>query len=161
MKNLFFISILTVASFAVQAQKTSPLKFSLGLEAALPLGDFADESAFGIGGTMQADYYIAKKFALTLNMGYISFSGKTVDGDKYDAFGIIPLLGGFKYDLTPQLYGAAQLGVSFLNSGSAFTYAPSLGYKFSENFDVLLKYTGYLVYFNTANTVGLRIAYTF
>ena len=164
MKKLFFMAALAVTGFAVQAQDTSPLKFSLGLEAALPLGDFADVSSFGIGGSLQADYSVAEKLALTLNAGYISFSGKTVEGVKYDASGFIPVLGGFKYDLTPQLYGAAQLGVTFSdqkNSGSVFTYAPGLGYKLSGNFDALLKYTGYSRNSSTIGTVGLRIAYTF
>jgi predicted porin len=74
------------------------------------------------------------------------------------------VLAGFKYDLTPQLYASAQLGVTFSdekNSGSVFTYAPGLGYKFSENVDALLKYTGYSKDGNSLSTVGLRIAYTF
>jgi hypothetical protein len=164
MKKLFFIAALTATSFAVQAQDTKPLKFSIGLEAALPVGDFADVSSFGIGGSLQGDYSVAEKLALTLNAGYISFSGKTVNGFKYGSSGFIPVLAGFKYDLTPQLYASAQLGVTFSdekNSGSVFTYAPGLGYKFSENVDALLKYTGYSKDGNSLSTVGLRIAYTF
>lgn len=166
MKKLFFIAAFTAVSFAVQAQDktTKPLKFSIGLEAALPLGDFGDVSSFGIGGSAQADYSIAEKLAITLNAGYISFSGKTFSGIKLPAVGFIPVLAGIKYDLTPQLYGSAQLGVTFSDQsggGSIFTYAPGLGYKFTENFDALLKYTGYSDKGGTLNTVGLRIAYTF
>ncbi len=170
MKKLFFITALTAVSFAGNAQNETnkPLKFSIGLEAALPLGDFGDVSSFGIGGSAQADYSVAEKLALTLNAGYISFSGKsyTIAGTTYkaSATGFIPVLAGFKYDLTPQLYGSAQLGVTFSDQsggGSIFTYAPGLGYKFTENFDALLKYTGYSDKGGTLNTVGLRIAYTF
>lgn len=168
MKKLFFVFALAAVSVAVKAQDTRPLKFSIGLEAALPVGDFADASSFGIGGSAQADYLVAEKLALTLNAGYISFQGKDYElgGVTYKtgSTGFIPVLAGFKYDLTPQLYGSAQLGVTFSDekdSGSVFTYAPGLGYKFSENFDALLKYTGYSKDGSTASTVGLRIAYTF
>lgn len=170
MKKLFFIVALSVASVAaVKAQDTKPLKFSLGLEAALPVGDFADGYSFGIGGSVQADYSVAEKLALTLNAGYISFSGKTVEvfpgtSLKLPTVGFIPVLAGFKYALTEQLYGSAQLGATFADekdSGTAFTYAPGLGYKFSENFDALLKYTGYSSDGSSTGTVGLRIAYTF
>lgn len=164
MKKLFFIAALTAASFGVQAQDTSPLKFSLGVEAALPIGDFADVSSFGIGGTVQADYMAAESLALTLNAGYISFSGKTILGQKLDASGFIPVLAGIKYYFTPQLYGSGQLGVTFgdeKGAGSIFTYAPGLGYKFSENFDGLIKYTGYSQSGGSISTVGVRLAYTF
>ena len=166
MKKLFFIAALTAVSFAGNAQNETkkPLKFSIGLEAALPLGDFGDVSSFGIGGSAQADYSIAEKLAITLNAGYISFSGKTISGYKVPSVGFIPVLAGIKFDLTPELYGSAQLGVTFSDQsggGSIFTYAPGLGYKFTENFDALLKYTGYSDKGGTLNTVGLRIAYTF
>lgn len=165
MKKLLFAVVLAAASFAVQAQDaTRPLRFSLGLEAALPVGDFADVSSFGIGGSVQADYTVAEKLALTLNAGYISFSGKTINGFKLDATGFIPVLAGFKYALTEQLYGSAQLGLTFSDEdggGSVFTYAPGLGYKFSDNVDALLKYTGYSRNNSSISTVGLRIAYTF
>ncbi len=164
MKKLFFIVAVSAASFAVQAQDTKPLKFSIGVEAALPVGDFADVSSFGIGGSVQADYSVAEKLALTLNAGYISFSGKTINGIKLDAGGFIPVLAGFKYDLTDQLYGSAQLGATFgdqKNSETLFTYAPGLGYRFSENFDALLKYTGFSAKGIDLSAVGLRVAYTF
>jgi hypothetical protein len=169
MKKLFFVVAFAAASVAVKAQDTSPLKFSIGLEAALPVGDFADSHSFGIGGSLQGDYSVAEKLAVTLNAGYTSYTGKKYDvpgfgSVKAPAIGLIPVLAGFKYALTDQLYGSAQIGATFSdqkNSGTAFTYAPGLGYKFSENFDALLKYTGYSQDGGTLSTVGLRVAYTF
>ncbi len=183
MKKLILSLAVIAAAIGAQAQddKTdaSGLKFSLGLEAALPIGDFNKTSSFGIGGSVQGDYWIDPTLAITLNAGYINFSGKdysivipgfgttTVKGAD---FGLIPVLGGIKYKFTPELYGSAQLGVSLStekNGGSNFTYAPGIGYYFSPNFDALLKYTGYSVKGsggtgNSAlNTIGLRIAYTF
>ncbi len=164
MKSLLFILAFAAASVSVNAQDTGPLKFSIGLEAALPVGDFADASSFGIGGSAQADYWVAEKLTLLLNAGYISFQGKTVNGYKYKASGFIPVQAGFKYKLTEQLYGLAQLGATFItedNSETLFTYAPGLGYQISPNFDVLLKYTGFSAKGIELSAVGLRLAYTF
>lgn len=183
MKKLILSVAVIAAAISAQAQsKTSDkmdqkLKFSLGLELAVPLGDFKKTNKFGIGGSAQADYLIDPTLALTLNAGYINFSGKdytvVIPGlgsfpVKGSNFGLIPVLGGIKYNFTPEFYGSAQLGVSFSaqsggGGGSIFTYAPGIGYKFTENFDALLKYTGYSSKGagNTLSTFGLRLAYTF
>ena len=185
MKKLILSLVVITAAISANAQAKSSsskmdqkLRFSLGAELAAPLGDFKKSSSFGFGGSVQGDYMVDPTFAITLNAGYINFSGKdytinypifgnvTVKGT---SFGFIPVLGGIKYNFTPQFYGSAQLGVSFStakNGGSNFTYAPGVGYKFSDNFDALLKYTGYSVKSgtggsNSLNTLGLRIAYTF
>ncbi|HAN66307.1 MAG TPA: hypothetical protein DCQ34_08625 [Chitinophagaceae bacterium] len=171
MKKLFFIVALTTASFAGFAQdksaETKKLNFSVGVEAQLPIGDFADGYGFGIGGTVQADYRVADQIDLTLNAGYITFSGKTIDlgviSFKNDALGLIPVLAGAKYHFSDNIYASAQLGLSFASgsgSGSNFTYAPGIGFKFSK-IDVLAKYTGISATGGSLNTVGVRAAYTF
>jgi hypothetical protein len=164
MKKLFVIAASIFTYLAVHAQETSPLKFSIGLEAALPVGDFADVSSFGIGGSAQADLWVADKLTLLLNAGYISFQGKSYGGVRDKASGFIPVQAGFKYNLTDQLYGLAQLGATFItekNSETLFTYAPGLGYKLSPNLDALLKYTGFSAKGIDLSAVGLRVAYTF
>lgn len=183
MKKLFLIAALTAVSFAGFSQDDAaakPLSFSIGLEAALPIGDFADFSSFGIGGSAQADYMVAPSVAITLNAGYVSYAAKSVkvptgvDGSgniiysnvKGDALGLIPVLAGIKYWFTPMVYGSGQLGLSFAsgkgNSGSNFTYAPGIGVKFS-NIDLLLKYVGISAKGGggSLNAIGLRAAYNF
>ena len=100
-----------------------------------------------------------------------TFPGQGTITVKGADFGLIPVLAGIKYSFTPQVYASAQLGVSFStekDGGSNFTYAPGIGYKFSENFDILAKYTGYSVKSSgsgskstSLNTGGIRLAYTF
>lgn len=171
MKKVLLIAALTAVSFAGFAQDekgaTKKFGFSVGVEAALPMGDFGDSYGFGIGGTVQADYNVNDKFALTLNTGYITYSGKTIDlgiiSIKNDALGLIPVLAGAKYSFSENVYGSAQLGVSIASgsgSGSNFTYAPGVGVKFS-NFDVLVKYTGISATGGSLNSIGLRAAYNF
>lgn len=175
MKKVLLSLAIVAAAFGANAQSkdASKLKFSVGVEAAAPIGDFGDGYSFGIGGTVQADYWVAPEFALTLNSGYVSFIGKSQTYNfgagnvtiKNKSLGLIPVLAGGKYNFTPQFYGSAQLGVGiFTASGSnssAFAYAPGLGYKFTDNLDALIKYTGYSKDNTTSSAVGLRVAYTF
>jgi Outer membrane protein beta-barrel domain len=176
MKKIILSVAVIALALGVNAQKGSsedaqPLKFSVGIEAALPLGDFGKISSFGIGGTAQADYNVASDLDITLNAGFISFAGKSVNiagfgSVKYPTVSYIPVLGGIKYHFTENVYGSAQLGLTFASasgagSSSAFTYAPGVGYKFTENIDALLKYTGYSADGGSTSTIGLRVAYTF
>lgn len=164
MKKLLLNLAIVAAAFGANAQSNdgSKLKFSIGVEAAAPIGDFGDISSFGIGGTAQADYWVAPELALTLQSGYIKFMEKDNNGLK---LGVIPVMAGIKYNFTPQFYGSAQLGTGIFTGGgestSTFSYAPGLGYKFSDNLDALLKYTGYSKDGSSLNTIGVRVAYTF
>lgn len=182
MKKLFLSLAVIAATLGANAQTkatSSPIKVSLGVDAVAPFGDFAKSSKFGLGGSLQGDYNVDPTLAITLSAGYINFFGKdytvSVPGTgnvtyKSANFGLIPVLAGIKYSFTPQVYASGQLGVSFStekDGGSNFTYAPGIGYKFSDNVDILAKYTGYSVKnsgngkSSSLNTAGIRLAYTF
>jgi hypothetical protein len=174
MKKVLLSVAIVAAAFGANAQKNdaSKLKFSVGVEAAAPIGDFGDVSSFGIGGSVQGDYWVAPELALTLNAGYVNFMGKdykitfgnTTTTVKGADFGLIPVLAGIKYNFTPQLYGSAQIGAAFStekNGGTSLNYAPGIGYKFSDHVDALLKYTGYSQDSETLSAIGVRVAYTF
>ena len=173
-KVILSATILTLSVLSAYAQKesaeTNSFKFSVGIEGGLPTGDLKTFSSFGIGGSIQGDYKVAENFALTLNAGYISFSGKTVsvlgESFKYPALNIIPVLVGGKYYFTESVYGSAQVGLSFVStkgesSSSAFTYAPGIGFYVSPNFDLLLKYQAATKSGSTLSFIGLRAAYNF
>ena len=171
-KTILFFAIIGISAAAFSQKKEDDLqmlKFSVGVEAALPLGDFGKGFTFGIGATAQADYKVTDDLALNINAGYISFLPKstTVLGTTFKgkAVGYIPILGGIRYYFNEQVFALAQLGVTIATASNAstslFTYAPGIGYKFSENVDAALKYTGYSKNGINSNTIGLRIAYTF
>lgn len=169
MKKSLFILTLVISSFAVIAQDESGkvLKFSIGVDAALPLGDWDNIYSFGIGGSAQADYMVAPELGLTLHAGYLNLSGKDYNvlgtNAKYPSLGLVPVLAGIKYYFSPKFYGSAQLGATFVTEGggSLFTYAPGIGYYFSENLDAGIKYTGMSDDGESVSLLGLRIAYTF
>jgi hypothetical protein len=171
-KTILSIAIIVI-SIAAFAQKKDDdfqmLKLSVGVEAALPLGDFGKASTFGIDGTAQADYKVTDDLALNLNAGYISFLPKSITvlgiTSKGKAVGYIPILGGIRYYFSDEVFALAQLGITIATasgtSSSLFTYAPGVGDKFSDNVDAALKYTGYSKNGTNSSTIGLRIAYTF
>lgn len=169
MKKLFLVLIIAAIATTANAQVTGnkPILFSLGLEGALPVGDFGDFWSFGIGGTAQGEYKAAEDLGITLNAGYITYSGKELSGVKVPSFGLIPVLGGVKYYFGGGAYAHGQLGVGIgtdEGQGSSFMYSPGIGYMFAPGFDGLLKYVGLgNEGDNTGsrNSIGLRLAYNF
>ncbi len=91
---------------------------SVGLEFGLPMGDFGDVSAFGIGGTLGYEIPVSDNLGLIAQLGYISFLGKeyevpavvngvlTTETVRADAAGLIPLQVGGKYYFTDNQEGA-------------------------------------------------------
>lgn len=91
---------------------------SVGLEVALPMGDWADFYGIGIGGTLGYEIPVSDNLGLMANLGYISFMGKeitssvTVNGVtvsstvKTDAQGFIPIQVGAKYYFSGSQEGA-------------------------------------------------------
>lgn len=170
MKKIILCAVIAASAATASAQSKTSVKqpvFSAGLEIGLPVGDFNDGYKFGLGATVQGEYPVADKAGITLSAGYLSFAGKTFEflGEKYKnkAQGVIPVLAGAKYYFSDNVYGHAQIGVSFFNQGvgSAFTFSPGVGIKASDNIDVLVKYQSASKNGSTASFLGARVAYTF
>jgi opacity protein-like surface antigen len=177
MKKILLSALLIAAvSVSVNAQDDDQkLKFSVGVEAGLPIGDFSKSYGFGVGASAQADYKVGEKFAVTGSLGYLTFSAKSItipaivfggvtispaSTVKGKAIGLIPVLVGGKYNFSEKLYGSGQLGLTFASgggTGSSFTFAPGVGYNITENIDVMVKFVAY----DKLNTIGLRAAYSF
>lgn len=165
MKRILFVFtfiIIVSSSLRAQDKAANSTNISLGLEGSFPVGVFSNGYSFGIGGTFQVDHKISSKAALTLNTGFIYYSLKsTAIGSN---LGIVPLLGGVKYYVSPQVYLNGQLGAAFSTNtggGTFFEYSPGLGFVVSKNIDALIKYVGMSKAGGTLSSVGVRIAYTF
>lgn len=186
MKKIILSLVVISSAFIAQAQadkkssvKTNtPFRFSIGLETAVPVGKFGDAYSFGIGGSAMGIYQVDADLGLTLNAGFIRYSGKDYSYNvgplvytvKDQALTVIPIMAGIRYSFSPQFYGSAQLGTGIFTkdkdnanskTSSTFAYAPGIGYKFTDNFDAELKYQGYSKSSITNSSIGLRVAYTF
>lgn len=131
-------------------------RFSAGLEAALPMGDFGDAVGFGIGGSLGYEIPVGDNLGVLGQAGYISFAGKdydftflgvttTIEGP---SVACIPIHVGAKYyfsDNQEGAYAGLMAGIHMLSSEGSdgttdLSVAPMLGYIVGENIDIGLRY---------------------
>src|SRR5689334_5710497 len=65
--------------------------WSIGVEPSTPIGHFHDLAKFGFGASLQGELKAGRNVGITLNAGYIAYSGKTVDTIKYPNFKYWPV----------------------------------------------------------------------
>jgi len=166
--TLIFIGSTAIGALA---QKTDPDKFSLGLEAGVPVGFYRSVSTFTVGGSLKYCFPICTNTSLTVSGGYtyfpyrgdvtVAYTGyiKTNSGEGY-----IPLKAGVKYFLSDLFYAEAQLGASISTQsggGTRFAYAPGLGFRFDRRADIGLRYEGWSKSGTTISQIAVRLAYSF
>ncbi len=187
MKKLLLATAIFALSATVNAQEKVKVKsgggagigstsFSIGLEGAIPMGNFNDEGyKVGIGGSVEADHQVASGLAVTLNAGYINFRNHLTTYSSH--FTTIPVLAGIKFWFSPKVYGSAQLGAAFNSfkasntngvsySSTGFAYSPGVGFMLSRNIDFLVKYFGNSINNGSSisyqrSSIGARLAYRF
>lgn len=130
---LFLLTMGFSAAALSQGNPDSPDGTWIGVEpeGMLPLGDFADVTSYGVGGTVYVSHGVAPGFALTGRTGFHFFGGKEVPYSTLLATGtqniditMIPVLGGVKYffsqgDMRP--YGGLEAGVFILSGSGEYT----------------------------------------
>lgn len=182
MKKLFLAAGIFALSATVNAQETKTKmkssngmgKTTISIAGNVGHATTATSTSTGVttkydlvfGGDLQVDLPVATGLKLTASAGYENFGYKITYGSTTlkDHISYIPLLAGAKFPLSTNLYGHAQLGysVSTVSGGKgAFTYAPSIGYMFSKNFDASVKYIGLSKNSSTLSAVVARLAYNF
>jgi len=197
MKNLFKISTIALAfaafTYTAKAQTSTPastsattsngVKFSIGVDAGLPTGNFSNNYNWNIGGSVQADIpVVSNQLFVTVNAGYDNFFGKNtvVDGVTVSPTNIqlLPVKAGLKFFPVGGFYIQGEAGAAFalnktdvgFNKSAAFIWAPQVGYQFQlsgKNYiDAGVRYqasTDFVSGYSNSqvNFVGLRVAYGF
>jgi hypothetical protein len=163
-KIILAFAVIIISTLTIKAQEnpTKKMLLSIGVEVGLPVGTAGIGSvySFAIGGSLQGEYKVSPGFGLTLKAGYLDYLLK--GGGKGSGF--IPVLAGFRYHFTPQVYGAGQLGISFSTlsgGGSGLTYSPGIGFQLSQHADVLVRYEATYNSGLTIGNFGIRLAYNF
>ncbi|RVU00186.1 DUF3575 domain-containing protein [Mucilaginibacter limnophilus] len=173
-KFLLALVVLSGTAYGALAQTSEPGKFSVGVEAGLPLGDAGDAFNFAIGGSLKYELPVAEQFSVSLSAGYtnLMYKGEVKDaleesGESKSGIGFIPVKAGAKYyfngSFNEGFFGEAQLGATFSTEeggGTAFTYAPGVGYSFGNGLETGLRYEAWSND-GTISQLGLRIAYKF
>jgi len=175
MKKVTFILIgLCLIGLPVFSQaQTGNMSLGIGLETGVPSGDLSNASSFGIGGLAVGSYDVDQNLAVNVKIGYLRFSGK----DNAGSLGIIPILAGVKYFLTPKLettsmrvYAAGDVGLYSAspeggNSSTKFGVSPILGARFEagSNMDVDLhvNYTTVFTDVSSTSWMGVGVGLVF
>jgi hypothetical protein len=194
MKNVLKISALVLAfagfSFAAKAQTSTTtstttsngIRYSIGVDAGIPTGNFNNAYKWNIGGSVQADIPVANQLFVTVNAGYNNvFGEKNLAGTNVDVPNVqlLPVKAGLKFFPVANFYVQGEAGAAFLLNKSdffndksvAFVYAPQIGVQFpvsaNGNFiDAGVRYEGTTKYSSAfdgskVNFVGVRVAYGF
>jgi hypothetical protein len=164
MKKVLLATLLFVGVAATSFAQDGG-KFSVGVEAGLPVGSTSNFYNFVIGGSLKYDAPIAESTAFTISAGYSSFQGKTLAAPlgKVAAAGFVPVKAGIKYFLAESFYGEAQVGAAFSTKsggGTAFAYSPGIGYKFSDVVDLGVRYEAWSKN-GTTSQIAARLGFSF
>jgi hypothetical protein len=181
MKKLLLVVVaLAVVALGTSYAQPGKISFGVGADIALPMSSgFSDGWGIGIGGTAKGYYLFNDMVTFTATAGYMTFSGKELNGFKAGSWSMIPVVVGGRYYFGPaeskfRLYGAFEMGLIFSSytqatqtiggftfgggsvSGSDFTYQPQIGFEASK-FDVAARLLGV----SGATCVGFRVGYIF
>ena len=163
---LFVLAAAACSSFAQTTKSSDVAKFSIGVDPGLPVGNASNAYNFAIGGSLKYDMPIGSGTFFNLSAGYTAFltkdALKQLGAKSSDGF--VPLKAGLKYYFNGQgFYGEAQLGAAISTEsggGTAFAYAPGIGYTADGGFDIGVRYEGWS-HNGTIGQIALRIAYGF
>jgi len=165
---LFVLGVTACSSLAQTTKSSSDAaKFSIGVDPGLPVGNASNAYSFAIGGSLKYDIPISAGTFFNLSAGYTAFMTKDALkqlGAK-SSYGFVPLKAGIKYYFDGQggFYGEAQVGAAFSTQsggGTAFAYAPGIGYTVDGGFDIGVRYEGW-AHNGTLSQIALRISYGF
>ncbi|MGE6221376.1 hypothetical protein [Nubsella zeaxanthinifaciens] len=174
-KLLLSLALVAGLGLAANAQTKDPAmngsKLGVGADFAFPMGSFGDTYNFGVGGSLNLQAPIASKLNFVGEAGYLSFTGKEINTGigtfKAPSIGFVPLKAGIRYFLAENFYAQGQLGAAIsteTNGGTAFLYAPSLGFEFPVDnklaIDFGARYEGWSKN-GTSSFIGLRAALNF
>ncbi|HEY0056846.1 MAG TPA: outer membrane beta-barrel protein [Pedobacter sp.] len=178
MKKILLVAALAVVAFSASAQTEGKgrTRFSVGLEAGLPIGDAGDFYSFGIGGAAKAEIPVASKAFATVSAGYTSLSYsdetktfiKAFFGSDEKAEGFVPLKAGLKYFFGKNFYGAGELGAAIgtaKGAETAFAWAPGIGISYPvsdrNDIDAGVRYESWSKDGNSINQIGFHVALKF
>lgn len=163
MKNLFAVlALMALFTFAMNQANAQESFGNAGLEIALPMGDWAEDTyGIGIGGSGGYEIGISDKFAVNANVGIIFFSIDDAISDFIASSYMLPIQLGGRYYLDEQrsgLFLEGQVGVHIYSvttedfdfggitvegdseSETYLSLAPAVGFFVSDNLSLALKY---------------------
>jgi opacity protein-like surface antigen len=172
-KLLLSLALVAGLGFAANAQTEGAVKkLSIGAEFGIPTESNTD--ILIAGGSLQAEFPVAKSLNLTGSAGYLNLMLTGDSKDLAKAFGaktssgVIPLKVGAKYYFGGNFYAAGEIGAAISTedgAGTALALAPTLGASFSvsdkSSLDFGLRYENWSKDGSSSGIIGLRAAFAF
>ncbi|PJJ79508.1 hypothetical protein [Mucilaginibacter auburnensis] len=167
---MFFVN----NSAKAQSLPESKLKFGIGLDGILPVGNLTNTANFGLGLTPRLQYGVSENVAVTFTTGIYHFFTKEIRipsglpgqyNTMENKLDLIPVKAGVKSFVSSNVYFSGEIGVALQvdngGGGSQFIASPGVGYA-GDKWDLGVRYenlskTGS----NSAGFIGLRLAYGF
>lgn len=166
--TLLLVAGVAASSFAQSKSDSSStksgVKFSIGAEAGLPVGDASTGYSFVLGGSAKLEVPTTTNTWLTVSAGYNAFFLK----DLFKGYGIpstsgfVPVKAGLKC-YTSDFFFEAQAGIVWSTDsggGHAFAWSPGIGYTFKGGFEAGVRYEGW-TNDGTVGQISARLAYRF
>lgn len=170
-KSVLFFALFLFIGFDAYAQKGNN-QISIGVDGALPVGDFGEATNFGIGPTVKGMYGIGSAGQLELTTGYLVFPFEESTSTAKGSSDVIPIFAGYRHHING-FYLEPQLGVAIINttidvegfgsessSESAFGWAVGAGYLFHA-FDLSVRYQSATKDGGNTEFFAVRIGYNF
>ena len=180
--RILFIGAALSGAIAVNAQGP---QLSLGVDLAMPLGDFGDFASFGVGPAAGIEFPVGDNIGVTVQVAYDFLTPNSDVKDLVKSMSMLPAQAGIKYYFMDQqegFYAHGQLGIHSMSTTSEdldlgplgtiegetttstnFSWAIGAGYQL-EKLDIGLRYNSISpdsdIEGAKANSyIGLRIGY--
>ncbi len=136
-------------------------RLGIGLNLGLPAQNQYD---FVIGGELSVQRDFSRVIAGMLSAGYTNFSFDNEKGEPLSSVGFIPVKAGIKIFPGRPFYFSAEAGAAFNTNkglGTAFVYAPGIGFGFNNGLDIGLRFEDFVRSSYNPSQFALRISYGF
>lgn len=179
MKKLLSIAVVVffMSNYADAQTKSRESKLGLGVDIAIPTGNYKNQADYGLGFSLLYQKPVADNLSITGNVGYLRYhgldyitsDGSVLHGIKYKE-GYVPIKTGARYFIARYFFAAAELGVTIptangYGSGTAFAYAPGIGASFpvskTGTLDLGIRYESWSRTDGTRSFAGIRAGYNF
>ncbi len=174
-KLMTILFVVMLFTGVISAQDKS---LGVGLNVALPMGNFGDFAGTGFGGTVVFEMEFSPQLNGTATAGYITWGGKDFGSFSY-TYSAIPILVGAKYFFMPTggFYGHGQIGFylfsvdvespsgnSFFTGSSSsteFTISLGAGYEIPINENLMADIGAAYIIISDLGHVGIRAGVIF
>ncbi|WP_205649751.1 hypothetical protein [Aequorivita ciconiae] len=165
MKKLLLVAAFAVFAFSsVQAQQ-----MKVGVNAAIPMGDYKDLYSFGLQGDFTYFFEVNDAFLVGPQAGLLYYMGKDVDfgygmgSFKMDDAMFLPIGASARYLVEDFFFGAdLGYGIGLAPDGNdgGFFYRPKAGYNFGS-IGAVLSYSGVSMTGASFNSLNLGVEFSF